>query len=427
MIHPLEFFPYDKNALFVEKISIQKLAEKHGTPLFIYSENAIKKAYQTLDQSLKGIPHQICYAMKANSNLSLLKFIRSLGGGVDTVSGGELFRAKRAGVSAEKIVFSGVGKSVSEIEQALSYSGKSSVALINVESLEELDVIAHVAKRMKRPAPIGFRFNPDVDALTHKHISTGKNENKFGMTRSEVIAGFEKYRKHPWIKISGVSIHIGSQLTNLSPLREAFRQCADLFELLSDSLPGGLKFIDLGGGLGVQYQNESTISVADYSELIHEIYYRPRFLQHKPKLLLEPGRFLVANSGILVTEVLYRKYRSDKNFVIVDSGMTELIRPALYEAHHGVVPVKKHTGLTHTVDLVGPICETGDFLAHDIVLPRGIEAGEYLAVLSAGAYGSVMSSQYNSRPRAAEVWVSGSKSKVIRKRETERSLILNES
>ena len=380
-----------------------------------------------MDAALEGIPHQICYAMKANSNLSILRIIKSLGGGVDTVSGGELFRAKKAGISAEKIVFSGVGKRREEIERALKYSKSSPVALINVESLEELDAIAVIAKRIRRRAPIGFRFNPDVNALTHKHISTGKSENKFGMTHSEIIHGFEKYKKHPWIKISGISIHIGSQLLKIEPLREAFNQAAALFELISDSMPTGLAFLDLGGGLGVSYDHETTIPLDQYGKLIREIYQRPKFLHHKPKLLLEPGRLIVANSGILVTEVLYRKYRDDKNFVIVDSGMTELIRPALYEAHHGVIPVEKHSGLTHSVDLVGPICETGDFLAHGVTLPRELKAGEFVAILSAGAYGSVMSSHYNSRPKSAEVLVKGSKSKLIRKRESENSLVLNET
>ncbi|MCM0607304.1 MAG: diaminopimelate decarboxylase [Xanthomonadaceae bacterium] len=426
MIQPLEFFPYVAQELYAEKTSVIKCAEKYGTPLFIYSETAIKKAYQALDKSLEGIPHQICYAMKANSNLSILKLIKSMGGGVDTVSGGELFRAKKAGIKPDRIVFSGVGKSVKEIEQALKYSQKASVALINVESLEELDAIAIVAKRLKKTASIGFRFNPDVDALTHKHISTGKNENKFGMTKPEILQALEKYKKHPKIKISGISIHIGSQLTNVYPLRNAFQECAELFELLSDSLPQSLKFIDLGGGVGVQYQNETTIPIDSYAGIIKEIFKRPKFQQYKPKLLLEPGRLIIANSGILVSKILYRKYREDKNFVIVDAGMTELIRPALYEAHHGVLSVKKHLGPTQPIDLVGPICETGDFLARGANLPTGIAQGEYVAVLSAGAYASAMSSQYNSRPRAAEILVSGTKIKVIRKRETERSLILNE-
>lgn len=426
MIQPQQFFPYIKNELMSENTSLHALATKYGTPLFVYSKAALLAPFKLLQSELHGIDHTICFAMKSNSNLAVLKLLKSAGSGVDTVSGGELFRAKKAGVPAARVVFSGVGKTEEEIELALKY-GQSPVYAMNVESFEELQMIETVAKRLKRPARVGFRFNPDVDAQTHRHISTGKNENKFGMTRPEVIAAVEKYRRNPWIQIKGLSIHIGSQLLDLGPLQKAFAEAAGMFETLSDALPTGLEFLDLGGGLGVQYKGEKTIDPRDYAKAIQTLWKRDVFLRRKPRLLLEPGRFISANAGVLVTKVLYRKQRDQKDFVIVDAGMTELIRPALYEAHHQVVPLVKRIGLTHTVDVVGPVCESSDYLAKEIVLPHGLKNGDLVAVLSAGAYGFSMSSQYNSRPRAAEILVDGKKSQVIRKRETHADLIKGEA
>jgi len=426
MIQPQTHFKYVNHILSSEDTSLQALAKKYGTPLYVYSTRAFLEPLRALQQELKSIPHTLCFAVKSNSNLNVLSLLAKAGAGADTVSGGELFRANKAGIKSSKTVFSGVGKTEAEITQALK-QGQKGVYAINVESAEELELVERVAKKLKKHARVGFRFNPDIDAQTHAHISTGKDENKFGMKREEILEICNNFRKYPWVRISGLSIHIGSQLLHIEPIREAFQAAAHLYETMAQMMPAGLEFIDLGGGLGVQYQNEKTISVQEYAAEIKKIFSLPHFKFHPPHLVLEPGRFLAANAGVLVTEVLFRKNRSKKDFLIVDAGMNDLLRPALYDAAHRVVPVVEKGALTHSVDVVGPICESADTLIKNASLPSALKGGDLVAILSAGAYGFSMSSHYNSKPRAAEVLVDGKKTKLIRKRETYQDLVRGES
>lgn len=408
-------FQYRGKDLYVEQVRLADLAERLGTPLYVYSGTKIRNQFQKFDQAFNGWPHMICYAMKANSNLAILKLLAGLGAGVDIVSMGELFRAHKAGVPSHRIVFSGVGKREEEIIAAL----KAGILMFNVESAEELEAINRVAERLRKPAPVSIRVNPNVAVDTHHHIATGKAENKFGVPIESAEALYQRAYRLPWLKIVGIQSHIGSQITEVRPYRETLEKVLKLVEKLENS---GiyLHIIDLGGGLGVTYKNERPPAPAELGKAV-----LPLLKGRNLRLLFEPGRFMVAESGCLLTRVIYRKENAHKNFVIVDAAMNDLARPALYDAYHPIHPLRKSAGTEITADIVGPVCESGDYLAKARKITRP-EAGDYLAVLGAGAYGFSMSSQYNARPRAAEVLVVGKKWWVVRARETFNDLVRGE-
>ena len=406
---------YVKNELFVEKVSVSKLAKKFGTPLYIYSQDKLESNFNAYKTGFKGVDSIICYAMKANSNYSILKLLAKLGAGTDIVSGGELYRALKAGINPQKIVYSGVGKTVKEIEFAL----KSNILMFNVESFEELEKLNNIAGKLKKKARISFRVNPNVDAHTHKYITTGKEGNKFGIRYEDAI--YIKAFKMKNIEVVGVDSHIGSQILDVSSFKLAAEKMSKLIDKLEES-GIKIKYIDIGGGLGIKYKSaDKPQKPIDLRKTIMPVYSK-----YKGKtIIVEPGRAIVGDTGILVGEVLYRKTSGTKNFIITNLAMNDLIRPALYESYHNVIPVKKSSKKQKVADVVGPVCESGDFIAKDRKLPV-FEQGEFIAVECAGAYGRAMASQYNSRPRGAEVLVKGSKVKVIRKAETIEDLMSKE-
>ncbi len=400
-------FAYRGGVLAAGGARLDALASRWGTPLFVYAASAILERLEALRGAFS---HDIlvCYAMKANTNGAVCRTLSKAGAGADIVSGGELMRALKAGFTAERIVFSGVGKTEGEMAAAL----KAGVLAFNVESAEELDALARVAARLKRRAPVSVRLNPDVNAKTHPHITTGRAENKFGVEGPEARALLRRAAQHPWLKAVGVQCHIGSQITDLGPYKKAAAVVAALVVSLEKE---GIRlaFADMGGGLGVSYKDEVPIDPKAFARALEAAFKGLPEL----RLLVEPGRYLVADAGVLLTKVLYRKQTTKRRFVIVDGAMTDLPRPALYDAWHPVWPVKERKGKKTLADVVGPVCETGDFLARRRPLPP-LERGDLLAVGKAGAYGFAMSSQYNSRPRAAEVLVEGGKARLVRKRET---------
>ena len=402
----------------MEQVSLQEIAETHGTPCFVYSEDAITSAYQAFQDAFSMHPHRICYAVKANSNLAILQILAALGSGFDIVSGGELARVLKAGGSPSSIVFSGVGKQDWEILFAL----EQHISCYNVESASELRRIARLAASTDTIAPISIRVNPDVDPNTHPYISTGLKENKFGVSIEDALTLYREARGLDSLRIVGVDCHIGSQITELTPFLDALTRILSLVvELEAQGIT--LEHIDLGGGIGVQYQNEVPIEIVDFASAIE------RAMSGRPQsLIFEPGRMIVANAGVLLTTVNTLKCNGDKNFAVVDAAMNDLIRPALYSAWQEVTPVKVRkdaAGVERNWDIVGPVCETGDFLAKDRIL--SLQEDDLLAILSAGAYGFVMSSNYNSRPRSPEVLVSGQNHDCIRKRETIEDLFALES
>lgn len=407
-------FTENNGALFVDNLSVAELAKAYGTPLYIYSQTAITQAFNEFKNALGDFPSLICYAVKANSNLSILKVLADLGSGFDIVSLGELERVLKAGGDPAKIVFSGVGKSVQEMKRALEVG----VACFNVESEAELERLSDVAVGEGKTAKISLRVNPDVDAKTHPYISTGLKENKFGIEFNRAIDVYLKAKALPGIEIVGIDCHIGSQLTQATPFLDATDRILVLVEQLKNH---GivLKHIDLGGGLGVTYKDETPPAVADYLSPI-----LAKLKDLKVSLMLEPGRAIVANAGILVTKVEYLKPTTEKNFAIVDAAMNDNIRPSLYQAWQEIRPVQSSDAAPDTWDIVGPVCETGDFLAKGRTL--AIAAGDYLAMFGAGAYCFSMSSNYNSRPRACELLVDGDTSRVIRQRESFDDLIRGE-
>lgn len=409
-------FNYQDGILYAENVNLVELAQHYGTPCYVYSQTAIEQQWHAFDENLKHRPHLICYAVKANSNLSILRCLAQLGSGFDIVSGGELERVLRAGGHANKIVFSGVGKTSAEIERALTVG----IRCFNVESEAELLRINHIAGQLQKRAPISFRVNPDVDAKTHPYISTGLKQNKFGVDIQDAPRLYQLAKSLENIEIMGVDCHIGSQLTETTPFKDALvRVLALITQLKQHDIH--LHHIDFGGGLGVRYREENPPSIAEYIVDIESI-----LGEHEYELLLEPGRAIVANAGILLTTVEYLKNTPEKNFAVIDAAMNDLIRPALYSAWQNIIPVQPRSDVTEkTYDLVGAVCETGDFLGKD--RPLAIQSGDILAVLSAGAYGFTMSSNYNTRPRAAEVMVSGSEVKLIRRRETLEDLLSLES
>lgn len=401
-------FRYQSDALYAEGVPLALIAEQCGTPCYVYSRAAIEDAYREFSGALDGVPHRVCYAVKANSNIAVLQVLARLGSGFDVVSGGELERVLKAGGDASRVIFSGVGKTPVEMARALQVG----VGCINIESPAELDVLETVAAQTGKVAPVGIRVNPDVDARTHPYISTGLKENKFGVPIDQAITLAARVRSSRHLDLQGIGCHIGSQITDLAPLSEAFASVLALAERIEQDGPP-LKHLDLGGGLGVRYRDESPIPIDHYARSIK------RLLANRRDLLLnfEPGRRIVARAGVLLTRVQYLKQQGTKHFAIVDAAMNDLIRPALYQAWHSVQPVDRGAlGKRCEWDLVGPVCESGDFLARARTL--SLSAGHLLAIGEAGAYSFVMSSNYNARGRAPEVLVDGSKFTVVRRRET---------
>jgi diaminopimelate decarboxylase len=406
---------YRDQTLYLENLALADIARREGTPCYVYSRAAILDRFQAYEQAFGGVPHKVCYAVKANSNLSILKLLAEAGAGFDIVSGGELFRALKAGADPATIIFSGVGKTSHEIDYALDHRIKS----FNCESEPELALIDSLAARRGIQARVAVRVNPDVDAATHPYISTGLREHKFGIDIADAEAVYERARSLENLLIEGVSCHIGSQITEIAPMLEVFDKMIALVERLrSRGLP--IRSLDLGGGLGVAYKpGDRAPSIRDFIQAMYG-----RTAGHGLEILIEPGRSLVAEAGVLLTRVLYRKSNGNKQFIIVDAAMNDLIRPALYQSHHEIVPLRQNHG-TIIADVVGPVCESGDFLARDRAMPN-VLPGDLLAVCTAGAYGFVASSNYNSRPRPPEILVEGDGYRVIRKRETYEDLVRGE-
>lgn len=401
-------FEYRNHQLFAEDVSLAELAARHGTPCFVYSRAALEHQFRSYQAALQNRKHLICYAVKANSNLGVLSVLARLGAGFDIVSGGELVRVLAAGGSPDKIIFSGVGKTVEEMQAAL----EAGIHCFNVESLPELERLSAVADSMDMTARISLRVNPDVDAGTHPYISTGLKENKFGLDINQAVDFYKKARTLPAIEIIGVDCHIGSQLTSITPYQDALDRMLNLIDAL-EAEGITIRHLDLGGGLGVQYQNESPPTPEEYIRSI-----LPRLEGRPQTLVFEPGRSIVANAGVLVTRVEYLKQTPYKNFAVVDAAMNDIIRPALYQSVMGIIPVQQGEAgkLSRSWDIVGPICESGDFLGRNREL--ALAQGDLLAICSAGAYCFTMSSNYNTRNRAPEILVDGSRHTVVRRRET---------
>ena len=408
------YFNYKNNQLVAENIALSDIAGEFATPCYVYSRAALTEGFRQFSDALQGREHLICFAVKSNANLAILNVFARLGAGFDIVSGGELQRVLAAGGDAGKVVFSGVGKTEAEMRLALD----AGILCFNVESAAELDKLNAVAGSMGKRAAISLRVNPDVDAKTHPYISTGLKQNKFGVAYTEAVALYRKAAGLPHLRITGMDCHIGSQLTETSPFIAAIEKILLLVDQLA--LEGiALEHLDLGGGLGICYNDETPPAIADYiAALLAALQGRTQ------KLILEPGRVLVGNAGVLLTRVEYIKPGEEKNFAIVDAAMNDLIRPALYDAYHGILPVLREDYAAQTFDVVGPICETGDFIGRARQL--AIAPGSLLAVMSAGAYGMSMSSNYNTRPRAVEVMVDGSNVHLVRMRETVQQLFANE-
>lgn len=399
-------FPYRKGVLHAEAVPLAAIADAVGTPTYVYATAALTQHFRGVTEAFAGHPHLVCYSVKANSNLAILRLFSGLGSGFDIVSGGELARVRQAGGDARKTVFAGVGKTPDEMAQALD----AGILLFNVESAEELDALDAVGRRLRKRAPFALRVNPDVDARTHRHISTGLKTSKFGVPFEEAVALYARAKKLKGVRAAGLDCHIGSQLTRTSPMRAAISKVADLYVALKGQ-GHPLEYLDVGGGLGITYSDETPPSIEEYARTVLDA-----VKATGATLILEPGRALVGNAGVLLTRVLYRKPTSARTFVVVDAGMNDLIRPALYEAHHTLLPLQQRRGKAVEVDVVGPVCESTDVLAkgRPLALPQ---AGDLYAFMSAGAYGMSMASTYNSRPRPAEVLVDGAAWRVVRERE----------
>ena len=411
----MHFFEYKNRELHCEGIPINRIAEKVGTPFYLYSYKTLVRHFNVFTEAFEGIPHLVCYSMKANSNLALIRLFVNLGGGVDVVSGGELYRALQAGADPQKIVFSGVGKKEDEIEYAL----KASILLFNVESSMELRTINEVAGRMNRKAPIAIRVNPDIDARTHPYITTGIKQNKFGIDILRAPMAYRLASELPNLKVMGIDCHLGSQLVEVEPFVEALKKLKSLVENLRKE-GVEIRYLDLGGGLGITYDDEEPPQPVEYaSNILEEI------RDFGCTLILEPGRVIVGNAGILVSRVLYTKENEEKRFIIVDAAMNDLVRPSYYGSFHQILPVREENREEVVADVVGPVCESADFLAKGRRIPR-LNPGELIAVMSAGAYGFSMATNYNSRPRVAEVLVRDDEMHVIRKREDYEDLIRGE-
>lgn len=411
----LSYFNYVNNELYIEQLPVRQLAERYGTPLYVYSAAELKRAYTAYQQAFFQLDASICYAVKANSNLSILRYFAQLGAGFDIVSGGELARVLAAGGKANKVLFAGVGKSVEEMQYAL----EAGIRCFNVESVNELHRLNKLAASMNCQAPISLRVNPDVDAKTHPYISTGLKDNKFGIPYTQALDVYLQAKKMSNLKIVGIDCHIGSQLLEIKPLIDALKRLL----LLVDQLKiNGMKLehIDIGGGIGIRYDDEQPADLVDYAHQVGEL-----LSSYQVQLILEPGRSLVGKAGALITKIEYLKQGEEKIFAIVDAGMNDLIRPALYEAYHNILPVKRHQdGSKIICDVVGPICESSDFIGKDRVLV--VKEQDLLVVCDAGAYGAAMMSNYNTRLKASEVMVDGKTSRLIAARQTIDELLANE-
>jgi len=407
---------YRDHTLHCEGVPLPDIARREGTPCYVYSSAAILERFRAYDEAFGDAPHQVCYAVKANGNLSILKLLADAGAGFDIVSGGELFRVLKAGADSANVIFSGVGKTELELNYALEHKIKS----FNCESEPELALIDSLAARRGMQARVAIRVNPDVDASTHPYISTGLREHKFGIDIAHAEAVYERAKSFENIALDGVSCHIGSQILDIAPMQQVFEKMLALAERLrARGLP--IRSLDLGGGLGVPYKPGDTApGIRDYIQVMCK-----SVCGHGLEILIEPGRSIVAEAGVLLTRVLYRKSNGAKQFVIVDAGMNDLIRPALYQSHHQIIPLRESTTGTMIADVVGPVCETGDFLARNREIAQALP-GDYLAVCTAGAYGFVASSNYNARPRPSEILVEGGQYSVIRKRESYDDLIRGE-
>ena len=412
----MHFFDYHDDELCCEKIPLRHIAERVGTPCYVYSYNTLVRHFTVFDKAFEEVPHQICYSAKANSNLAILRLFGKLGGGADIVSGGELYRCLKAGIDPRKIVFSGVGKQEEEIEDAM----KAGILMFNVESSQELQTINAVAGRMGTKAPVAIRVNPDINPKTHPYISTGLKKNKFGIDILRAPKAYRLASELPHLQVVGIDCHIGSQLIEVEPIVEALRK---LKELVTDLRKQGFEihYLDLGGGLGITYQDEEPPHPVEYAANVLE-----EAREFGCTLILEPGRVIVGNAGVLLTKVLYTKENEEKKFLIVDAGMNDLVRPSYYGSFHQIVPVRRMPREETVADVVGPICESSDFLAKDRKIGR-VLPGELLALMSAGAYGFSMSSNYNSRRRVPEVLVRDDQMFVIRARETYEDLTRGEA
>lgn len=414
----MDHFVYRNSELCCEQVGLRALAADVGTPAYVYSKAALLESYTAYDRAFAPVPHLICYAVKASSNLGILGTLARAGAGADIVSGGELFRALRAGIPAKKIIFSSVGKTREEMREAL----KAEILMFNVESLGELRALDEVAREMGVRAPVALRVNPDVDPQTHPYIATGLKTSKFGIPIAQALEAYEEAASLEGVEVVGADMHIGSQLTKASPFADAVARLTALVKTLRERAIE-VRMIDVGGGLGIRYRDDAPPTHREYATVL-----LPALRELGVTVLLEPGRSIVGNAGILLTRVLYRKDTGDKKFVVVDAGMNDLIRPALYDSYHEIRPVDETRlgGPMENVDVVGPVCESGDFLAKDRELAAS-EEGDLLAVMSAGAYGFVMASNYNTRPRAVEVLVDGDRYTIVRRRETYEDLVAGET
>ena len=411
----MHFFKYHRDELFAEDVAVKALAEKYGTPLYVYSYNTLLRHFRAYSDAFNDYPHIICFALKANPNISILRLFAKYGGGADIVSGGELYKALKAGIPSQKIVYAGVGKTEEEIRLSL----RSKILMFNVESEDELREINRIAGIMRRKAPVALRINPDIDPETHPYIATGLKKHKFGIPIEDAVEHYRIASSLKNIKVIGIHKHIGSQITKVSPFVDALRSILLLMDKVNaEGL--SIQYLDIGGGLGISYKDEEPPVPEDLARNLI-----PLLKGRKLTLIVEPGRSIVGNAGILVTRVLYLKKGEEKEFAIVDAGMNDLIRPSLYSAYHRILPVIRKQRSAVLYDVVGPICESGDFLAKEREL-KEVKRGEYLAVMGAGAYGFSMSSNYNCRPKAAEVMVKGSEHFLIRERETYYDLLRNE-
>lgn len=405
------FIEYKKNKLCIEDVPLQSIARKYGTPVYCYSASQIEKNFLAYQDAFEKITHKnnftICYATKANGNISILRLLQKLGAGADIVSGGELERALTARIAPQKIVYSGVGKTIPEIEKAI----KAGIRQINVESEHEMRLISTAAKRLKKTIHIAFRVNPDVDAKTHKKITTGKKENKFGVDIADAPALYAKAKKLPNIRATGVAVHIGSQLLSISPYARAYERIATLVRKLR-AQGHTITTVDIGGGIGIRYKKETPPDLYMYALMVRAI-----ILPLGVHIILEPGRSIVGNSGVLLSTVLQVKKGHAKDFLILDAAMNDLMRPAMYDAYHEILPCVKKKSSRQAYDIVGPVCETGDTFLTNETLPS-MKEGEHVALMTAGAYGSSMSSNYNTRPLLAEILVRGKNHTVVRKKQT---------
>jgi diaminopimelate decarboxylase len=406
----------DDRRLTLGDVSLGDIVEQVGTPAFVYNAEAIRSRYRSLDAALAPIPHRICFAVKANGNLAVLRVLQELGAGADIVSAGELSRALAAGFAPDRIVFSGVGKTADELLAAM----RTGVGHLNVESREELELLARLADREKLNVQVGLRINPDVTTDTHPYISTGKSGIKFGLPTDQAVPAAEYVLRHPLLKLTTIAMHLGSQIVETEPFIQGIARLTDLVDCLRRAGVSTLRVLDIGGGLGIRYAQEHAIDPAQFAAAIV-----PPLQATGLTVYLEPGRFLVGSAGLLLTRVLYRKHSGGKDFVVVDAGMNDLVRPSHYQAYHEIVELEEQRRPWGRADVVGPVCETGDFLALDRMLP-GLESGDGLAILGAGAYGFVMASNYNSRPRAAEVMIDQGRWWITRPRERLEELYATE-